>query len=160
MKTGILITLSAFFLGTIQLHSQSSSVASGGEAKGNGGLVSYSIGQIATSFSKGQNGSVSEGVQNPYEIYIINQTDDLLSGFSIYPNPASDYLILRFDGIRSGATSFVLRNIEGHVLQHTDISDQETYIDMSAFPPSTLFLSISYKDKILKTFKIIKIKKS
>ena len=160
MKTGILITLSAFFLGIFQLHSQSSAVASGGEAKGNGGLVSYSIGQIATSFNKGQNGSVSEGVQNPYEIYIINQTDDLLSGFSIYPNPATDYLMLRFTGGILEATSFLLYNIDGQVLDSKDIRDEETYIDMAAFPPSTYFLSLTYKNKHIKTFKIVKINKS
>ncbi|MFZ1748649.1 MAG: T9SS type A sorting domain-containing protein [Saprospiraceae bacterium] len=159
MKAKILITFGIILLGIFQFYSQNSIVASGGDSKGNGGSVSFSIGQIATSYITGQNGIVSEGVQYPYEIYIINDVDNLMIGLAIYPNPVADDLILKFTGIISDATSIMISNIDGQVLGFKDITDLETYIDMGGFPPSTYFLSLIYKKRLLKTFKIIKNKK-
>jgi hypothetical protein len=39
----------------------------GGEATGSGGSVSYSVGQVVYTTNTGINGSVAQGVQQPYE---------------------------------------------------------------------------------------------
>lgn len=74
MKT---TTLVACLLCVAQLmNSQESLNASGSEATGTGGTVSYSVGQVFYSTQTGSNGTLSEGVQQPdtKTIYIFNST--------------------------------------------------------------------------------------
>lgn len=57
-------------LGITTAYAQQASTASGGNASGSGGSASYSVGQTAYTVSNG-NGSVSQGVQQPFEISIV-----------------------------------------------------------------------------------------
>ena len=52
-------------LGLTGLQAQESVNATGGDASGSGGSVSYSVGQITYQTHTGINGSVAEGVQQP-----------------------------------------------------------------------------------------------
>lgn len=53
------------------LSAQSSVVPTGGTASGNGGTVTYTVGQIAAQNNSDGTTSISEGVQQPYEIQTI-----------------------------------------------------------------------------------------
>ena len=84
-------------LGLTGLQAQEAIPASGGEASGTGGTTSYSIGQVVYTINTGTNGSVAEGLQQPYEISMvtgIEQAKEINLLFSAYPNPATDLLIL------------------------------------------------------------------
>lgn len=63
-------------LGLTGLLAQEKIIATGGDASGSGGSVSYSVGQVTYQTHIGTNGSVSEGVQQPYEISIITGIDE------------------------------------------------------------------------------------
>ncbi|MCP4553263.1 MAG: T9SS C-terminal target domain-containing protein, partial [Bacteroidetes bacterium] len=65
-KKQILITC-ILLLGVVFAHGQTTANTSGGEASGSGGAVSYSVGQVVCQTYSGTNGSVAEGVQQPYE---------------------------------------------------------------------------------------------
>ncbi|MDD4385781.1 MAG: hypothetical protein PHD06_11460, partial [Bacteroidales bacterium] len=58
-----------FSLSTVQ--AQESLNATGGNASGSGGSAGYSVGQMVYTTHIGTNGSVAEGVQQPYEISIV-----------------------------------------------------------------------------------------
>ena len=57
-KIFYLIFCLSFFMG----YSQKETLASGGDASGSGGTVSYSIGQIAYEYRSGSNGNLNQGV--------------------------------------------------------------------------------------------------
>jgi hypothetical protein len=59
--------LTLFMIMPLFLYGQQVVLGGGGEATGSGGTVSYSIGQIAYT-SKGAGGTVSEGVQQAFEV--------------------------------------------------------------------------------------------
>ena len=59
--------LTLFMIMPLLLYGQQAVLGGGGEATGSGGTVSYSIGQIAYT-SKGAGGTVSEGVQQAFEV--------------------------------------------------------------------------------------------
>lgn len=61
------MTLTLFMIMPLLLYGQQAVLGGGGEATGSGGTVSYSIGQIAYT-SKGAGGTVSEGVQQAFEV--------------------------------------------------------------------------------------------
>ncbi|NLF43456.1 MAG: T9SS C-terminal target domain-containing protein, partial [Bacteroidales bacterium] len=50
------------------LSAQNSINTSGGNASSTDGNMSYSVGQVFYNTSQGTNGSIIEGVQQPYEI--------------------------------------------------------------------------------------------
>ena len=68
LKLGALLMLG---LGLTGLQAQESVNATGGNAQGSGGSVSYSVGQLFYLIITGETGSVSEGVQQPYEISVV-----------------------------------------------------------------------------------------
>ena len=70
MKHKKTMTSFAFLLlGLGGLQAQESPTAAGGEATGSGGTASYSIGQVVYTTNTGTNGSVAQGVQQPFVIF-------------------------------------------------------------------------------------------
>ena len=76
-------------LGVVLAHGQTTATTSGGEASGSGGTATYTVGQVVYHTHSGTNGSVAEGVQQPYEISVvtgIEETAISLINISAYPN--------------------------------------------------------------------------
>ncbi|MBI9069627.1 MAG: T9SS type A sorting domain-containing protein [Salinivirgaceae bacterium] len=131
---------------------------SGGDGSGNRGSVSYSVGQVAYNFNTGNNGTVTQGVQQAYEIYVttgINETDISLS-VSAYPNPTSNYLNLKIENFELSTFNFQLFDMQGKLIQTQKIMGNETQIDMSNYVSSTYFVRIINQNQSIKEFKIIK----
>ena len=146
-------------LGLTGLQAQESVNATGGNASGSGGSASYSVGQVVYTTNTGTNGSVSQGVQQPYEISTVT---GLEKGKSInllitaYPNPITDYLTLEVKGIKPSNLNFQLYDIDGKLLQIGKLIGAKTQIDMSNYVPSTYFLRVISENKSIKKFKIVK----
>ncbi len=148
------------------LQAQEVIPCAGGMATGNGGSVSYSVGQVVYTSHTVTTGSVAQGVQQPYEVSLINGIDeagriDLI--VSAYPNPTTDYLTLKVNNYEliNGLTgysvlSFQLFDISGNLLESEELAGNETSISMGNFLPGTYFLKITAGNKGIKTFKIIK----
>ena len=68
-RTIVIATI--LFIATIGLFAQSQTTASGGEASGSGGTVSYTVGQTAYQTNVGTGGTVTEGLQQAYEIFSV-----------------------------------------------------------------------------------------
>jgi hypothetical protein len=137
---------------------QESVNASGGDAKGAGGSVAYSVGQVVYTTHSAIPGSVAQGVQHAYEIFAVS-TDDSEPNItvSVFPNPVSDALTLQIADYGNESLSFEMTDIQGRLLEKTLISSKDTQIDMAAHPASTYLLHImSSNNKKIKTFKIIK----
>jgi hypothetical protein len=90
------VKLSALLLGLgLAAQAQQATTATGGNTSGSGGTVAYSVGQIVYTTNTGTNGSVAQGVQQPYEISIVLGIDNhsINLGLSAYPNPTTNYLV-------------------------------------------------------------------
>jgi hypothetical protein len=74
----LLLFLTAFVGLTPFLMAQENVNASGSNASGSGGSASYSVGQVFYQIHSGSNGSVVEGVQQPYEISVITPCSNRL----------------------------------------------------------------------------------
>ena len=148
-------------LGLTGLQAQTNVNATGGNASGNGGSVSYSVGQVVYTTHKGSNGSVAQGVLQPYEISVagIDEANGISLRVMAYPNPTSDYLTLEIDASTSlsiQSMSYQLYDIQGKVLQNQKITGYRTSIDMNNLVPATYFVKVIEENKAVKTFKIIK----
>lgn len=156
------LTVSAVLLlglGLTELQAQESVNATGGNASGSGGSASYSVGQVVYTANTGTNGSVSQGVQQPYEISVVTGLEEAKGinlSVSAYPNPTTDYLTLEVKEFDLSNLRFQLYDMSGKLLQSEKITNNRTSIMMINLLPSTYFLKVIQGNKEVKTFKIIK----
>ena len=152
-KTVIIVLLLA---GLIRAEAQVAETASGGEATGPSGSVSYSVGQVFYTAATSANGSVSSGVQQAYEISsTLGINDETISlELSVYPNPTSDYLTLKVE--ETAQLTYQLYNVQGILIEEKLVNSYTTGIDLEAHPSATYFLTVLKNSKRIKTFKIIK----
>lgn len=160
MKTikGLSLLIIFFFAIISSIHAQETVNTSGGDASGIGGTVAYSVGQIFFITNSGNTGSKSQGVQQPYEIYIYSGLEEFetILAFEVYPNPTDGMLILETSGIFTGTLTYQLYDLHGKLLRLEQFSGNKTTILMKELAPAVYFLKILDQDKVVKTFKIIK----
>ena len=154
-------TFAFLFLIIISCHftsAQNAVVATGGSATGGGGSFSYSVGQIAQNYYSGANGSMSEGLQQPFEILTLG-TDifqNILLEMTIYPNPTTSNVTLKISNLDLENLNYQLLDITGKQISSVKISKADTQITLEKYNASIYFLNIIKNDKTIKTFKIIK----
>jgi hypothetical protein len=138
--------------------SQQVTTASGGNASGSGGTVAYSVGQIVYTSNTGTTGSVSQGVQQPYEISIVLGIDNhsISLEVSAYPNPTTDYLKLNVGKAEFSTLNFQLHDISGKLIESRKITNTTETIRMENLLSAIYFLKVTNNNNEVKTFKIIK----
>jgi hypothetical protein len=152
MKTKRLLLLLLFGFFIQNALAQKSVVASGGNATGTGGKVSYSIGQVAYTTATGTGG------QQPFEIVTLGTDNfpEIKLTMAVYPNPTTSLVNLTVDNFDFEKLQFYLTDINGKQLQSRKIIDAETQIEMENLPQAVYFLNVLENNKTIKTFKIIK----
>ena len=155
MKTALIIAF--FLIGLLKLHAQEIQTASGGEATGIGGTVSYSVGQVVFT-SIGSNSEITQGVQQPYEIYITTGLDQnsINLELNVYPNPTTNYLTLKVDGEKLENLYYQLINSQGKIIHNNKINSNSTIINFADQPKAIYLLTITKNNNTIKTYKIIK----
>jgi hypothetical protein len=157
-KCTLVVLLFAAIL-PVYLKAQEAIPAAGGDATGNGGSVSYTIGQVVYTTNTSATGSVSEGVQQPYEIFIITGSELFPSvslSCKVYPNPTTDFLILSVGELEKENLSYRLADLNGREIAIGKVIDEQTKIQMGSLRDGNYFLSVIMNNAEVKTFKIIK----
>jgi hypothetical protein len=158
-QTKKIILLVGFFLPCISmLQAQKGTVASGGDAMGSGGSASYSIGQTDYITANGTGGTITQGLQQPYEIYVITgvETYGINLSLSVYPNPTTDMVTLSVKNTATEKMSYILSDVQGKIIRREKLTDNETSIFMADLRKSTYLVKVLNNNKEVKTFKIIK----
>ncbi len=171
MRTSLLITvLLAFIFPLSTSLSQEAIPASGGNAVGSGGSASYSVGQLFYNIHTGTSGSVAEGVQQPWEISVVTgipEAEGIDFILSAFPNPATDFLILRVENYDYQNLSYQLFDVNGRLIMNKPIESNQERIGMAGLVYGVYFLrvysreitdptGISQPSREVKTFKIVK----
>lgn len=156
--------LTSFYFLTLSLSglwSQQSVHASGGNASGTGGTVSYSIGQVAYASASSDAGQVNQGVQQANLVIMVGQNDpvaDVTVGF--YPNPVHNDAFLSLesghDGLNTADLSYVLFSVYGTLIQEKEISRNITAVPMDHLPDGVYLLRVIHDQKTIHTFKVVK----
>lgn len=151
----LLLTIFSFDLVAQTTHNVLS--ASGGDASGTGGSVAYSLGQVVYTTNIGTSGSIAQGIEQAYEIYSVGINDSKLAiSLSIFPNPTSDFLILKIQDYLNENLRFQLVDENGKLISNDQITALETQIEMRALARASYFLNILKNNEIMQSFKIIK----
>ncbi|OFZ21296.1 MAG: hypothetical protein A3D92_14225 [Bacteroidetes bacterium RIFCSPHIGHO2_02_FULL_44_7] len=136
---------------------QQNTVASGGDASGSGGSVSYSIGQIDYITESGSGGSATQGVQQPYEIFVGFEelTVDLQA--NLFPNPAALSVQLQFGNWTDfESPRFEMTDDRGRLLFSGEIVSAETSISLAELPNAPYFVRLIANETLVKNFKLVK----
>ena len=142
------------------VRAQSGVVAGGGKVSGSGGNVSYSIGQVNDITIKNNVRTVTQGLQQPFEIFVIEEDSIIRKDFQIsataYPNPASAYLRLRIDEGKIEDLYYKIFDEQGRLISQQKIVDKLTTISLNELGNSLYFVKVYKSIFLMKTFKIIK----
>ncbi len=161
MKKKILILCCCFpGLGTAALFAQRGNVAASGNASGTGGTISFSIGQVFYSSPSAVTHSVVQGLQQPFEISVINGIVDKEAGInlsaSVFPNPSVDNFTLKVENGKSKNLSYGLYDMQGKLLLSNKVESDETRIEVASLASAYYLLKVFEGNQEIKTFKIIK----
>ncbi|WP_162623257.1 T9SS type A sorting domain-containing protein [Confluentibacter sediminis] len=139
--------------------------ATGNDALGRSGSVSYSIGQVFFTYVGESVYNVAQGVQHSNLAEDsgenINNPQDIINAeisISVYPNPTTDFVNLSMKGVdlQNGQNTYQLFSYQGKLIQQQTIEDDKTQISLSHLSSSMYLLQVFVKNKIWKTFKILK----
>jgi hypothetical protein len=155
-KTSFLCLL-LLCLGVNALNGQEAVVPAGGNASGSGGTVSFTAGQVFYLFHSGASGSVSQGVQQPYEIYTVGVIETGLSiSLSVFPNPTANHLTLLVKEFNNEKLQYRLYDLSGKLLLSDRVGGTHTLIPTGSFPSGIYLLNIILENRNVQSFKIIK----
>ncbi|MCF6223682.1 MAG: T9SS type A sorting domain-containing protein [Flavobacteriaceae bacterium] len=132
--------------------------ASGGNISSGEGSVSFTVAQLVYTTNSGDNYTVSQGVQQVYEISTleVDQFAGINLEYSIYPNPMVDNLTLKIINYNQEDLSYQLYDMHGRMIKEGKLEDINTSISMQKLSSSIYFLRVNSGSKALKIFKIIK----
>ncbi|PKP16852.1 MAG: hypothetical protein CVU07_05595 [Bacteroidetes bacterium HGW-Bacteroidetes-23] len=157
MKKNIFLLLLSVF-GTVLMYAQSNTVVSGSNVVGSNGSVTYSVGQIDYKTNNGTNATISQGVQQPFEINTLGTNDipQIQLVAMVYPNPTFRNVVLTIKDYDFTNLDYQLFDSNGRALLSGKIKQDETQLEIENLSASHYFLHITRGGSTIKTFKIIK----
>ena len=156
MKKYILGTL--FFLVPFFIISQEIISSTNGDSSGSGGSSSYTIGQVFFNTIESDNGSLVQGVQQPFEFQTLSTPALLTVQLTAvtYPNPTTDFVLLKILDTALENLEYTLFDLNGKTIVSKKINSFSTKITMKNFATGMYLLKLTKNNQPLKTFKIIK----
>jgi hypothetical protein len=143
---------------TCYAKAQQSIHSSGANALGSGGTVSFSVGQAFYTSVSDSIGTVSQGVQQAYEIFTVGIKETKLNiSLSVFPNPTTDNLTLLISDYNNEELSYHLFDIQGKLLSNGQVTAKQTQINTTNLTAATYFISVvNQENQKIQTFKIVK----
>ena len=156
MKKYILGTL--FFLVPFFIISQEIISSTNGDSSGSGGSSSYTIGQVFFNTIESDNGSLVQGVQQPFEFQTLSTPALLTVQLTAvtYPNPTTEFVLLKISDTALENLQYTLFDLNGKTIDSKKINSYSTKITMKNFAIGMYLLKLTKNNQPLKTFKIIK----
>lgn len=154
-KNSILISL---FLSASNFYAQNNTVSSGGNAQGFNGSVSYSIGQVFYMSTEGENGSINQGVQQPFDSEIITGIEHQEITLEIYPNPASNELRLNILEDNHAELRAELLDATGKIIQEKKSLNAKNIFAITDVSDGMYIVAIYKQNVLMKSYRIIKSK--
>ena len=144
-------------LATQFVYSQEVISASAGSATGSLGSGSYTVGQVFYTTHTAATGSVSQGVQQAFEIQTLSNpalTTVNLTAVT-YPNPTKDFIILKITDSALHNLRYSLFDVNGKSIANGSITESNTQIQLKYLAIGAYILKVSQQNQSLKTFKIL-----
>jgi hypothetical protein len=156
MKKTSLFSIVALLASNVFVFGQSNTVSSGGNASSSSGSVSYSIGQVVYTSAEGDNGSINQGVQQPYSVDVVTGIEHPEIDLSVFPNPTQGQISLNIALDRTELFSCSLFDAAGRLVFAQDKLYPSTTISLETFAVGTYTLSVSKEKEVVKSFRVVR----
>jgi hypothetical protein len=131
--------------------------SAGGTYKNSSYQLDWSVGEILTQTYLDSQNSLAQGFhQGKYAITAINQAKYVQFEITVFPNPATDVVVLCIDKQQLEDLSYLLTDMNGKILHVSKISTNQQQINLNGIAAGSYFLNVRSGKSALKTFKIIK----
>jgi hypothetical protein len=132
--------------------------ASGGNANGTGGSVSYSVGQVFYSSQSSSSGNIVQGVQQPFELVVTEVAGSITSPVKCeaFPNPAIKDLKIRISGEMPEKATWRVLDLKGVTVLNGTLNQADTIVSLADLPMAAYSLQIFSGDKEMRSFKVLK----
>jgi hypothetical protein len=158
MKRYILVFFTALYALSLSGQKQEVIASAGGYNSAGGISISWTLGEtIIPTFSSGDL-ILTHGFQQQLIVTTIEDNLEELVNVTVYPNPASEVLNLRFEVPVEGEIDVYLLNQQGQLVK-TDIIEAATLekqINMQEYPAGIYFLRL-VKGKLSNVYKVVKL---
>jgi hypothetical protein len=150
--------LASVLFATQLVWSQEAIPVSAGAALGFGGSAVYTVGQVFYTTHTTTAGSVSQGVQHPFEFQILSNTALTTVNLTAvtYPNPTKDFIVLEITDPAFNNLRYILFDVNGKAITSGSITESSTQVQMKYLAIGAYILKVIQKNKSLKSFKILK----
>jgi hypothetical protein len=153
-----------FFVGvfffTQQLQAQQATLSSGGNGSGTGGSFAYSVGQTMYTAQSNSATTLSKGVQQGFELFLITGLEDedrFGLAATVFPNPTSNYLTVEIKNYSpDSAMEIFLFDAKGQQVHRQQVVDVQTQIAVDHLSPALYVLKLIQGNKLVKVVKLIK----
>jgi hypothetical protein len=140
------------------VSAQQSANTSSKNVSQNNTSVSYSIGEVYYNTTTTLSSVITQGIQQPYEIYLIsgigNEKDVQL--ITAFPNPTSSTIKIVTQDIKIDGLNYKLYDLLGKEILSGDITSNQTEVDLNNLMPAVYFIKVFRYNSTIKYFKIIK----
>ncbi len=153
--------VTCFLCSIVPSNAQSNVLSAGSDATSNKGSSAYSIGQSFYSLKTSGSATVTEGVQQVFEISVITGIEDNLLhdiDITLYPNPTTNFITLEVKDLKQEVLNYQIWDMAGNLLSSRAISSQMTMINLEFLPIAHYILSVRDQNNSFKSFIIIKTK--
>jgi hypothetical protein len=135
---------------------QENTIVSGGSVSNATGSISYTIGQVFYSSAEGENGSINQGVQQPYTAEIVTGIELKEITLQLFPNPTNELAVLKVEPEFIGLLIFSLFDEAGRLILTSALNNLENPIQLGGNSIGIYFLNVQDSNQIIKSFRIIK----
>lgn len=143
---------------TSKPYAQETTLSTGADYSNSNGSISFSIGQTTFNSNENTSGLESQGIQQPFEIYLITNSikDQSIYDISLYPNPTTDQIFLETKSSQDQIIQIQLYNMEGKLILNNEINDEKAKIDFSNYTSGQYLIKIKNSNNKTQSFNIIK----
>ncbi len=126
--------------------------------------LDWSLGECITATHTAGSYVITQGFHQ--NTYVITAVENLATdvNISVYPNPTTNLLTINFptsatdfptsEGL--GNVKITVTDINGKILQQTEVTTYKEQLDFSIYTNGVYFLSVKQENQTIKLFKIIK----
>lgn len=121
-------------------------------------LMDWSIGEVQTETYSANGHLLTQGFhQSKYAVATaVNNINGLQFEITAFPNPTTDYVNLKVESIKVENLQYSITDLSGIELLNRQFLGNIEQINFSNFAIGSYFISILQKNRLIKSFKIIK----
>jgi len=155
MKISVLIIVMHCAL---DFYAQQGVMTTGQQLSGIGGQASVSLGQTDFIFASAMDYSMSQGVQQPYEISVVTSvtSNSISLGAIVFPNPTNDAFTIKIPEANNGTLTFQIFAADGRLIEAAMLVQWQTIVSSVEWAQGSYYVRISDENGRQNIMKIIK----